>query len=651
MKQIKIASIILSAGLLLAGCTKSDPVATDTLESRTVYFTLDGSLIGSSGAAGSPTRATGDNTQTTSTAAQDQEKTVNSLLAVVYENDGFYKTFDVSSTGDPNNYKFAVDKDGTFDIYLVANADATLTAALKGISAGDPLSSFEQIEATQAPDADNAFLMTSPDKHTASITASVGVDLGSVHLRRLAVRIDLINSAPDITVTKITFNNRTKQSTLVTGNTMSDKAEWFEDVEYTQTLTGDESNPGKLEATIYTYENFSAKGGAYLPTLTIDYTKNGESETKQHVVKFQDALSANPADPDPLALKRNHLYRIVLQKGTTSLTHNLEVMDWESADIFTVADLPIDLTVEGAVWTEDPRQTLFYVHNVDAGRNTWSNATSGGTGTDGSISPAGWRMPTMEELILMWVYLPSINEHVTSPLGSTDYWSSTVYPSLTNNAFYLTMGNGTIASLSKSNSFNVRSVQDGVAALPGGKKYPYVDGAIIVSRENEQGVLTNSLLSDDEKAFLNGDITTNTYTEADTYNKVSPKFQVAKENCTEANTGNKGDGYGRYFYAQAYAASKTYSEEGAPAGSWRLPTQRELELIGALRQDLYPNITPLTETAYDCNYVTSTSASTSPSYRWIVSFRDSDYNAICTSKTGDPTSPPPLYVRLVRDIE
>ena len=651
MKQINIASILLSAVLLLAGCTKSDPVDTpDPLESRTVYFKLDGSLIGSPIASGSTTRATGDHTQTTSTAAQDKEKTVNSLLAVLYENDGFYKTFEVSSNGTPNGYKFTVDKDGTFDIYLVANADATLTEALKGISAGDPISRFEQIEAAQAPDADNAFLMTTPDKVSTSITAATGVDLGSVNLRRLAVRIDLVNSAPDVTVTKITFNNRTKQSTLVTANTMSDKAEWFEDVEYTQTIVGDESNPEKLEAAIYTYENFSTKGGSYLPTLTIDYTKGGE--TKQHIVEFQDAQSADPDDPDPLALKRNHLYRIVLQKGTTGLTHNLEVLDWETAETFTVTDLPVDLVVEGSVWTEDPRECLFYVHNTDnAGGTTWTSAMSGGTGTDGSICPAGWRMPTIEELIMMWVYQPSINENATAPLQAKDYWSSSEYPSISGNAFYLSMGRGEIASLSKNNKYYVRSVQTGVATLPGGKKYPYVDGTVIVSRENGQGVLSSSLLSDDEKAFLNGDITTNTYTEADTYNKVSPKFQVAKENCTEANTGNKGDGYGRYFYAQAYAASKTYSEEGAPAGSWRLPTQRELELIGALRADLYTNITPLTETNYDCNYVTSTSASTSSSYRWIISFKDSDGNSICTSKTGDPTSPPPLYVRLVRDLE
>lgn len=119
---------------------------------------------------------------------------------------GFYRAFDVTVTDDGCSFDIA--KDGRFDLYLVANADPTLEGAVKALGAGSPVTDLEELLVEQAPDADNAFVMTTPEVLKIISYSGEVADCGEVSLRRLSMRIDLLNKAEGLTITKVTFRNR-----------------------------------------------------------------------------------------------------------------------------------------------------------------------------------------------------------------------------------------------------------------------------------------------------------------------------------------------------------------------------------------------------------------------------------------------------------
>ena len=340
MRTKSILATILCAAVLLTGCNKEESMGgPEAAGGPSVRLTLGGSAAPGTKTV---TRSSGDDSNPGTTAAEEAEKSVADLRAVLFSTTkGFYKT--VEATSDDNGgYTFLVEQDDTYDVWLVANADETLRTALESIPAGtkpdDETKGLGAVIATQASDADNAFLMLSVDKFTVTTEIAKTQDAGDIHMRRLSVRIDIINAADGIEVTKVKFNNRAKQSYLQTPNTMPTGAEWFETKEYTPTgLVGDKTTPTKYEHEIYTYENCTAKGGTALPTLTLEYTEGGQ--TKTHTVEFIDA---NAADHTPLALKRNYLYRITLNK-VYQLGFQMEVLDWDEAETFEVPDLPLDV--------------------------------------------------------------------------------------------------------------------------------------------------------------------------------------------------------------------------------------------------------------------------------------------------------------------
>ena len=368
MKPIRLLTTILCAATLLTSCNKKDnlggPSATD---GPSVRLTLGGSAAPgvqtAKSAAGPITRSSGDDSTPGTTVAEEAEKSVSDLRAVLFSTkNGFYKTVEAKPDATNGGYTFIVEQDDTYDVWLVANADETLRTALESIPAGtkpdDETKGLGAVIATQASDADNAFLMLSTEAERVTTQISQTKNIGEIHMRRLSVRIDIINAAEGITVNKVTFNNRAKQSYLQTPNTMPTGAEWFETKEYTPTgLVGDKTTPTKYEHEIYTYENCTAKGGTTLPTLTLEYTEGGE--TKTHTVEFTDA---NAPAGTPLALKRNYLYRITLNK-VYQLGFQMEVIDWEAGETFDVPDLPLDGESQAAL-NAKLKVNMFTEYNV-----------------------------------------------------------------------------------------------------------------------------------------------------------------------------------------------------------------------------------------------------------------------------------------------
>ena len=334
---------LLAAAALLAGCSKDAPDGgPQPSDGNRVVFTLGGA-----------TRAAGDNDASAQLAATDEEKKIDGLLAVAFTDDGnYYKTFDAAYDADSQTASFDVEKNGTYDIWFVANADETLAAALLALTdrnsdsrvTEDDLTALlvtQQVGRKDGEEAWHPFVMFSTEARRIVSKHGVVTNGGVVTMRRLAVRIDLVNAATGVTVNSVKFVNRTKQSRLGASNdmTFSTPQDLYEEKSYEGIdLAGDFTKPTEYKASIYSYENVDVTpDGEHLPALEVKYTMDGLKFT--HTVKFFD--STDPAGKTPLALKRNYLYRIVLTKQL-DVSFDITVEDWNTAGAFQIEDIPFD---------------------------------------------------------------------------------------------------------------------------------------------------------------------------------------------------------------------------------------------------------------------------------------------------------------------
>lgn len=350
MKARIISLITLFAGMIMLGCSRDDmPEGVVSGESNRVVFTLAG-ISPKPQSQSKATRAFGSNDDATTQAATDAEKKVTSLLAVTYERQaggemGLYKVFDVAY--DNGTCSFDIAKDGNYDMYVVANADETLADAIKGLEAGSAVSALEELVVSQAPDAQNAFVMTTPEAVKVTSYSGQTADCGEVTLRRLSVRIDLINKADGLDVTKVTFVNRAVRSQLFTPNAAIAGSDVFEDKDYTisgSVLMGSSTAPTRYESQIYSYENLSKAGESTIPSLVIEYTLDGKQYS--HEVLFLDKSDASGMTP--LALKRNYLYRVNIGRKLEP-EFNIEVVDWTNDETFSVGDVPFQAQMNSAL--------------------------------------------------------------------------------------------------------------------------------------------------------------------------------------------------------------------------------------------------------------------------------------------------------------
>lgn len=350
MKARIISLITLFAGMIMLGCSRDDmPEGVVSGESNRVVFTLAG-ISPKPQSQSKVTRAFGSNDDATTQAATPEEKKVTSLLAVTYERQaggemGLYKVFDVAY--DNGTCSFDIAKDGNYDMYVVANADETLADAIKGLEAGSAVSALEELVVSQAPDAQDAFVMTTPEAVKVTSYSGQTADCGEVTLRRLSVRIDLINKADGLDVTKVTFVNRAVKSQLFTPNAAIAGSDVFEDKDYTisgSVLMGSSTAPTRYESQIYSYENLSKAGESTIPSLVIEYTLDGKQYS--HEVLFLDKSDASGMTP--LALKRNYLYRVNIGRKLEP-EFNIEVVDWTNDDTFSVGDVPFQAQMNSAL--------------------------------------------------------------------------------------------------------------------------------------------------------------------------------------------------------------------------------------------------------------------------------------------------------------
>lgn len=348
---------VLAAGLLaLGGCNPSavdEPAGTDS--SCRVAFRLGGAAGNASSRMAEGESASGGELQT------NLEKQVNSLLAVIFTdadplgdtednaNDKFFRTVKID-LGDEtipviDNLSFLVGDEGDYIVIFVANVDEekdkALADALAGLKKGvTTVGEFKNLEVSQAPETKPGMLMTSGFIRFRSSLVEA-VDLGTVYLRRIMSRIDLINMADGVTVTRAVLHNRTVKSLLCNDATLEVNPAYIEtpaEKSYDElNLVGSMDNPTKYEAEIYSYEQLADNTqGTLQPSVDVYYTRSDKGEQLfKHTVSLKVADGAALV---PIGLKRNNAYLVYIRADAGELLFSVKVEDWVEGETFTVTD-------------------------------------------------------------------------------------------------------------------------------------------------------------------------------------------------------------------------------------------------------------------------------------------------------------------------
>lgn len=196
-------------------------------------------------------------------------------------------------------------------------------------------------------------------------------------------------------------------------------------------------------------------------------------------------------------------------------------------------------------YTDNGRGLIrIYTENENDG-----NVVAYGTNT---TCPSGYRLPTKNELTLMWIYKPAYPSE--ADIQNAEYWSTIAYPmpgypSFSSYKWKVNMGTG-----HSDVTTNTPAIKRCIKNMGTTNKYPYVDittdpanGPIIVSRDGEGGVPLTAL-------HANWTETPALHVETGTTNRVAAKFQVALDDVAYNDCSTLGSG-------------------------WRIPTQREMMLM------------------------------------------------------------------------
>lgn len=352
---------VLAAGLLaLGGCSPSavdEPAGADS--SCRVAFRLGGAAGNASSRMADGESATGGELQT------NLEKQVNSLQAVIFtdadpsgdtednEKDKFFRTVKIDLGGETtpviDDLSFSIGDEGDYLVIFVANVDEekdpALADALAGLEKGKTtVGDFKKLEVSQLPETKPGMLMTSGFIRFRSSLIDA-VDLGTVYLRRIMSRIDIINMADGVTVTRAVLYNRTVKSLLCNDETLKVNPTYIETPAEKSygglSLAGDMKKPTKYEAEIYSYEQLADYSqGIYQPSVDIYYTKQATGDQLfKHTVSLKVPESEEEgATLVPIGLKRNNAYLIYIRTDAGDIRFTIKVEDWVEGETFTITD-------------------------------------------------------------------------------------------------------------------------------------------------------------------------------------------------------------------------------------------------------------------------------------------------------------------------
>ena len=350
MKINKIGAVTLLA-LVLLSCRSEAPKEAWRKMDYPVLMSIQGSK-------GVAMRA--EQKGTSHSAALANECTIENLTVVAFTNRGTNNTpsalekvvteeqIVLPAGGNPYNGKISFDLGltGTYHLEVIANAypkgnAAAKKAFLAKLHEGMSYDEFKTvlIDRTLPAHGESGFVMSNAEPIKVTTQKRQPADAGKIVLSRLACRFDLFNKLPEeLSITKVTLQNQVNSSYL------------FTQVEVPSANTNKQQsytpNGGWFTATvvtggIYSYEN--PLPGA--TKLLLEGTYKGQPWQK--VIEFKNILE------QPIATKRNHLYRIYLTKGdgTTpggtdpadadQVHYGIEVLDWNDELSFDYTDADV----------------------------------------------------------------------------------------------------------------------------------------------------------------------------------------------------------------------------------------------------------------------------------------------------------------------
>lgn len=351
--------------------------------------------------------------------------------------------------------------------------------------------------------------------------------------------------------------------------------------------------PGQITATAYCPEAYRGKGTATVQTdkddvehgpnggkdlvylnISGEYTINGA----RYNMTCRVYLGAN--NTDDYNLLRNNSYNVsVTFRGKNKADIRMEKIGsvYEIDGETSLTDYA-DNNENQWMLVRGKREDVYDGWNTIAPGFDFTTNKGTGPGADGSSCPAGWRLPSLAEMRVLYTY--SIDVKGNDNLEYQNFWTSSwIGSDSAPKVLLLDSNEGRITEVDVYNypvSSTLRCVRDLPFAV--GLKYPYVSGTTIISRDESGGAMRRYLLQPAQNERLSSLADQPDYTASDTLDRVVPQLQVAKADC--------GTGSTTYDFAQAYDACKAYSEPDAPAGSWRLPTHRDLHLMFACHTSL-----------------------------------------------------------------
>ena len=318
---VLVASLL---GLILGGCSKelgrrgNEEVPGVPEKGQAVTFTVTTGV------------------ETYAVPAQDYEKSISTLQAILFDGNGVYVTSGTPALNAPGStsYTLPIATTGSYKMLLVANY--TIPA---GSLTGKSLSDVRAILVDNEPGVPNAFVMASTNIPDFTVTAGAMTPAGTINLERLAARIDVQSTLGKLTLSKITVKNRKVQSSL-TAATSTD-AYGADNKVYTaferfRTAANDASM-----GQIYTYENSASAAASSV---------NGTSLV---IETAYAGVAVKPLEVKLPQLKRNYIYSIQLMMGDEGyvpdpndnpdpskikLTFNLRVLDWNTGETFVVSE-------------------------------------------------------------------------------------------------------------------------------------------------------------------------------------------------------------------------------------------------------------------------------------------------------------------------
>lgn len=279
--------------------------------------------------------------------AQDYEKSISTLQAILFDGNGVYVTSGTPAPTAPGStsYTLPIATTGTYKMLLVANY--TIPA---GSLTGKSLSDVRAILVENEPGMPNAFVMASTNIPDFTVTTGAMTSAGTINLERLAARIDVQSTLDKLTLSKITVKNRKTQSSLLAASSTNayrtDAKEYGSFERFRKPVT--DASMGQ----IYAYENSAASASSADGTsLVIETAYNG--------------YAVKPLEVKLPQLKRNYIYSVQLMMGDEGyvpdpsdnpdpskikLTYNVRVVDWNNGQTFTVSEEDLlKIFKEGAV--------------------------------------------------------------------------------------------------------------------------------------------------------------------------------------------------------------------------------------------------------------------------------------------------------------